>query len=121
MMRKAFVFSMAVVLACAFAVSQADDKDKPKYTTKEVMKKALKGPLHKKVVGGKASDAEKKELHELYVALSKNKPKKGDAASWKKLTGALVSAAKDAVDGKDGAAAKLKKAGNCAACHKAHK
>ena len=121
MMRKAFVLSMAVVLACAFAVSQADDKDKPKFTIKEVMKKALKGGLHKKVAGGTASDKEKKELNEMYVALSKNKPKKGDAASWKKLTGALVKASKDAVDGKDGAAAALKKAGNCGACHKVHK
>ena len=122
MMRKVVVFSMAaVVLAGAFAASNADDKDKPKHSIKDVMKKALKGPLAKKVADGKASADEKKQLHEMFVSMSKQKPKKGDADSWKKLTTALVKAAKDALDGKDGAGAALNKAKNCKACHSKHK
>ena len=75
----------------------------------------------KKVASGGASDAEKKELHSLLVALSKNNPKKGDAESWKKLTGALVKASKAAVNGDAKAGDALKKAANCKACHNNHK
>ena len=57
----------------------------------------------------------------MLVALSKNEPPKGDADSWKKLTGALVKAAKGCVDGDADAGAALRKAGNCGACHKKHK
>lgn len=99
----------------------ADDDDAPKYKIKDVMKKAMKGPLLKKVAGGDASDAEKKQLHEMLVALGKNSPPKGDEDSWKKLTGALAKAGKAAVDGEEDAGAALKKAANCKACHSKHK
>lgn len=99
----------------------ADDEDKPKYTTKDVMKKAMKGPLLKKVASGGASEEETKQLHDMLVALSKNKPKKGEQDSWKQLTGALVKAGKAAVDGDSGAGAALKKAANCKNCHSKHK
>ena len=99
----------------------ADDDSAAKYSTKDVMKKAFKGPLLKKVAGGDASEAEKKELHQMLVALSKNKPKKGDAESWKKLTGALVKASEAAVKGDAKAGSMLKKAANCKACHYSHK
>ncbi len=98
-----------------------DDAEKPKHTTKEVMKKALKGPLLKKVAGGDASDEEKKELYELLVALGKNTPKKGEADSWKTLTSALEKASKAAVNGEADAGEKLTKAANCKACHDVHK
>lgn len=86
-----------------------------KYTNKEVMQKAMKGGLMNKVVGGKATDDEKKQLVDLFTALHENTPKKGDAENWKKMTDALVKAAKDA----DGKALKL--AANCMACHKEFK
>jgi hypothetical protein len=101
-------------------VTNAEDA-KPKHTIKEVMKAAHKSKLNEKVADGKASDAEKKELVELYVALAANKPPKGEAADWKTKTDALVAAAKDAEAGKEGAGAALKKAYNCGACHSAHK
>ena len=44
---------------------------------------------------GEASAEEKKQLVELYEALAANKPPKGDEASWKEKTAALVAAAKD--------------------------
>jgi hypothetical protein len=111
------------LLAVCFvaAPSFAADDDAPKYSIKEVMKKAFKGPLVKKVASGDASDEEKHELHDMLVALSKNEPKKGDAESWKKFTGALVKAAKGVVDGDEKAAGKLKKAANCKACHSVHR
>ncbi len=90
---------------------------------KDVMKKAHTGKptLLAKATGAKATDDDKKMLLELYEALGKNKPPKGDEDEWKKRTEAIVAAAKDLVEGTKGAGAKLTKAANCGACHKAHK
>ncbi len=117
------LMSGSLLIACFVCLPAMgeDDDAEPKYKIKDVMKKAMKGPLLKKVAGGQASDAEKKELHEMLVALSKNKPKKGEADSWKKLTGALVKASKAAVDGADDAGEQLKKAADCKGCHSKHK
>ncbi|MEO1529650.1 MAG: hypothetical protein AAFX06_29875 [Planctomycetota bacterium] len=124
-MRKKITTAMACALAFAFigmpALAADDDDKKPKYSTKQIMKEAFKGPLVKKVSSGKASDEEKKKLHEMLVALAKNKPKKGEEDSWKELTAALVKAGKAAVDGQADAGAMLKKAANCKACHSKHK
>jgi hypothetical protein len=89
-----------------------------KYTTKEVMKAAhAKGKLRDKVAGGMATDEEKKMLVEYYEALAANKPPKGDEASWKEKTAALLTAAKDAAAGKTDALKMV----DCQGCHKAHK
>ena len=102
---------------CVFHAAQ----DKPKYTIKEVMGDAMKGGLCKKVGGGKASKDDKEKLVELFVALNKNTPPKGEAASWKEKTEALLTAAKELAAGTKGGEAKLQKAANCNACHGAHK
>ncbi len=117
------LMSCSLLITCFVCLPAmgADDDDEPKYKIKDVMKKAFKGPLLKKVASGKASDDEKKELHAMLVALGKHKPPKGEADSWKKLTSALNKAGKAAVDGDDDAAAQLKKASNCKACHSQHK
>ena len=115
--RVAALFSGIMVMVCMIAVPTAAEK----YSTKDVMKKAFKGGLLKKVAGGTASDEEKKELQSMLVSLSKNKPKKGEADSWKKLTGALVKAGDGAVKGDPKAGDMLKKAANCKACHNSHK
>ena len=93
---------------------EGGDKKEP-VSIKVVMQKAMKGGLCGKVAGGKASEAEKKQLIALFTDLAANKAPRGDDASWKEKTAALLAAAK-ADDGKA-----LKKAANCAACHKAHK
>jgi hypothetical protein len=95
----------------------------PKYSIKDVMARAHKPPanLLRKVAQGDATAQEKADLLELYKALAENSPPKGDAASWKEKTGLLVSAAQAAVDGDADAGSQLKKAGNCMACHSAHK
>jgi hypothetical protein len=103
------------------ADNAAADDAKPKFTTKQVMEKCMKGGLCKKVAEGKASEAEKAQLVEMISALAQNKPPKGEADSWKTKTAALGEAAKAAADGKEGAGAALMKAANCAACHKEHK
>ncbi|OYP39119.1 hypothetical protein [Rhodopirellula sp. MGV] len=116
----ALMGAFAVITVCS-PVLAADEDDKPKYTIKEVMKEAFKGPLVKKVASGDASEEEISKLHEMLVALAKCEPKKGEAESWKKLTGDLVKAVEAVKEGKDDATAMLKKASNCKACHSKHK
>jgi hypothetical protein len=120
------VLGIAVGSAWSFSgAAQKDDDDakKPKYTIKEVMKKAHgpKDGLLKKVQAGKASKEELTELLAMYQALELNKPPKGDEAEWKKRTEALVKAANAAVKNDKSAAKLLKEATNCASCHKVHK
>jgi hypothetical protein len=124
-MRHGLRYGAAALLAAAFmgvTVFGAAD-DKPKYDIETIMEKAhdKDNGLYKKVVDGKADADEKKQLLDYYTELGKNKPPKGDAKSWKEKTTALVSAAKQIVDGKDAGVKDLKKAANCMACHKVHK
>jgi len=118
---------LVVVLVGGFAGGTAlaansflEDK-KPKHTIKIVMAKAHKGGLLKKVLSKKGSDAEKKQLVEYYTSLTQNTPPKGDLKAWKKRTGAVLAAAKEVQEGKATGIAKLRKATNCAACHKVHR
>ena len=122
-MRKLFVVSIVVLfgwLAVSLAVGTAQE-NKPKYTTKEVMQKAHKGGLMKKVSEGKASAEEKKQLLEFYEALAANKPPKGDEAEWKAKTSAIIAAARAAAEGEAGAAEKLSATVKCMECHSAHR
>lgn len=116
MKRNAIVSGLVITLAAAWmlSVAVADDKDKPKYTIKEVMK-LHKDKLHEKFQDGKASKEDKEKLIEAYEAMGKNKPPKGDEKEWKEKADALVKAVKD-----DDIAG-FKKAVNCGACHGAHK
>src|SRR5262249_5595705 len=94
-----------------------------KFTIKEVMQKAHKGDLLKKVLGGKASAEEKEELVLSYTALQINKPPRGDEKSWEVKTQALIDTAKAvAKDDKDKKVlVGLEKASSGAACHSVHK
>ena len=119
----------ALLFASVFVASSVgfawmdDEEEKPKYTTKQVMAKVFKGrtALLSKVSKGTATEEEKKSFMEYLNALAKNSPSKGDAESWKTKTAALIKAGKAVVAGDEGGGAALKKAANCAACHKAHK
>jgi hypothetical protein len=107
-------------------VYAASDADKPKHAIDSVMDiahKPKKGTpsLFKRVVDGKASKEEQKQLLSLYEDLSKNKPPKGSEQDWKDRTGKMIAAARDVVDGKQGAAKALGKVVNCKACHQLHK
>lgn len=123
-MRKLLVAGVVVAFGwlALTVVTTAEEAAKPKYTIKQVMKAGhAKGALKDKVAEGKATDEEKVALIAYYEALAANKPKKGSAESWKEKTTALVAAAKEAAEGKEGAGEKLKTASNCMACHKEHK
>jgi hypothetical protein len=120
-MRNLVLLSAVFAMVFAVAFAQAEEKAKPKYTIKQVMKMAHKDGLKDKVVKGNGSAEDAKQLLALYQALAANKPKKGDAESWKEKTGVIVVAAKGVVAGKDGSLAALGKAVNCGACHKVHK
>jgi hypothetical protein len=113
----------ATALIVGMDSNYAGEKKEPKYTIKEVMKKAHagKGAIMKAVAAGKASDEEKQELVELYTALAMNKPPMGDEGEWKEQTGKMLQAAKKAAKGDEKAAASLTKIVNCGACHKKFK
>lgn len=122
---KFFLMSaLTMGLAAGLGVSGAADDAKPKYDIEQIMEKAHKPPknsLFVKVKSGKANEEQKKQLLELYEELAKNKPEKGDLKDWQRRTNALVQAAKDVVDGKDGASQGLAKAADCKGCHQLHR
>ena len=120
-MRVPFLGAVLVLFIAAFGMFATAQDDKPKFTIKEVMKKAHESKLCGKVADGKASKEEKDSLVEMYVALTKNKPSKGDAKSWETKTKALVDAAKECVEDEKKGGPKLKAAVNCMNCHKVHK
>jgi hypothetical protein len=125
--------AFGVLVFVASAVG-ADDKTPP---IKEIMTKAHKGGDSLLATVGKDLKADtpdwaevgklSKQLVELGTALGKNKPPKGDQASWDKLTkdyldtATTLETAAEKKEKKDAAAAQSKLAGSCMACHKAHK
>ena len=111
----------AVLALAVLVVGATSSQDAPK-TTKEVMA-MHKGndSLLNKVTSGKGTEDDHKKLLTAYEFLAAQKPSKGDEASWKAKTAALISAAKDLVEKKAGAADALKKASDCKACHSVHK
>lgn len=125
-MRKTKLVLSAVASLCV-AVSlisvQAAEKAKTKYSMDDIMKKGMKGDnsLLKKTMEGTASDADKKLLLEYVKDLASHHPEKGDEASWKAKTAALIAATQKVVDGDKTAVPKLKEASNCKACHSVHK
>lgn len=109
------VFSLVLV-----ADSSLQGGDKKEVTIKDVMRiahSAKKGmpTLLEKVRDGEATKEEKAKLIELYTAMSKATPPKGDADSWKTRTTALLEAVKtENVKG-------IMKASACTGCHTEHK
>jgi len=114
----------------SWSEEKEEEKKKPK-SISEVMKVGFKGgkALMRKVTSTKkpATKEEAAELLSLLTDMSKAKPPKGEQESWDKLNKALVESAKEVSEGiaagKDVEDAKkaLKKAGNCAKCHKEHR
>lgn len=120
-MRHVLTFGLALALVGTAVVSVTRAEDKPKYSIKEVMKAHKKGELREKVLSGTATDTEKQTLVDMYKAMEQADPPKGDKDHWKKLTKAMVKAAEDVRDKKEGATKELENATKCADCHKAHK
>lgn len=113
----------------------AEDKKDETPTIKEIMAKGHKGTdaylgkVKAAVKGEKWDDAQKyaKALAVFGEALGKNKPGKGDADSWKKLSEKYAADTKslfDATEKKDAKAANEALGaigGSCGGCHKVHK
>ncbi len=117
-----YLFAAVIAtLSLALLLGENSAGEKAKHTIPQVMAKAMKGGLCKKVAQGKANDDEKKQLVELFTSLTKNEPPKGEAKDWKEKTSALLAAAKKAADGDEAGAKSLGKLANCKACHDAHK
>lgn len=112
---------MMFVAVPAVTSLQANDDDEPKYDIEQVMKEGMKGGLLRKVASGQASDEEKKKMIEMVESLPHYDLQKGDEESWKMKSEALIKAVKAVVEGEEGAAASLRTAANCMACHQAHK
>jgi cytochrome c556 len=123
---------MAVVAFAAAVSLTAIAADEKVPATKEIMSKGMKGALPK-IAGAAKSEkldsvaAEIKTLKAYGEALGKNKPNKGDEASWKKLTDAFkastaaVAAAAEKKDAKAAAEAAGAIQKSCGGCHGAHK
>lgn len=124
---------LIATMATYGAAASADDKSDKLPTIKEIMDKGHKGSdAYLAKIKGDAKDGkwdEAKDYAKTLVvfgeALGKNKPPKGEDASWEKLTKKYAESTKavlKAVEAKD-AAATTKALGsiNCGECHKAHK
>ena len=103
---------------------------KPTKSVEEVMEAGFKGkdPALKgadtvagRIRAGTASEADLQLMVDLTRQLARNKPPKGELASWTTKTLALQSAAKDLAAHKPGALDAWKDAVNCKACHSVHK
>ena len=104
------IFSLMVACFGLAMVHTAEAAEKITHEQiEEVMKKGFKAKLHNDLA------ANKEVLAKYAQWLAAYKPEKGDAASWKAKTGAIVAAIKA------GDQAGLNKAANCKACHNVHK
>lgn len=94
-----------------------------KLTIKQIMEKAHKGndTILTRALAKKAKPEEVKELLGLYQAMAMLKPGKGDEASWKAKSAALIAATELLVKNDDKGLAGLKAASDCKACHSVHK
>jgi hypothetical protein len=79
--------------------------------------RATRNHLDHKLIDGKATDAEKQELLDLYTQLTKLTPPKGDAEAFRKDAQSLVDAVQAIIDGKENGKDLLIKATDCKSCH----
>lgn len=101
------------------ALAQSDKKA----SIKEVMKAHFKGDTSdiKKATKGELTKEQVSALLAAVKDIAAQKPAKGDEASWKEKTAALVSACEKLEKGEAGAGDAVKAAANCKACHDVHK
>jgi hypothetical protein len=112
----------ALVGVASILPARAESEDSIKGFMKSCHK-APKGvdPICKKAVQGTASPEEIKRLIAGYKMMAKEKPEKGDLASWKEKTAALVKTSSALLKNTDEARAAYKQAVDCKACHSVHK
>lgn len=113
--------SLCLGVLVSMSLAAGQDEAKPKYTLKDIMKQHKKGGLLPKILSGEGTAEDKTALLDMYISMFETKPPKGEMDSWQHLAGASTLAAAKVVVGREGAIDELKKATNCAACHKVHK
>lgn len=112
---KTFFGALCALAVSTSLVSAADIGD--------VMKEAFKGDtsLYKTVATGKGTPADAEKLLGYIKQLPGQKPPKGEQAAYDEKVAKLVKAAEGVVAKNPGALQQLQVAGNCKACHSAHK
>jgi hypothetical protein len=108
---------VAVVVGSAGARVAERFTSKDPASISEIMEKAMKGGLAKKVASGKADEKEKLELLSMMIDLVENEPPQGDANEWKMAAGKAMMDVAKVVVGREGAGEELSKSINCKACH----
>ena len=132
----AFAAMLAVITFLGAVLPSLAEQDKDP-TIKDVMKKANGGSkglcaivgadLKGKDIKWEQVQKESKELATCLAFLAKNKPPRGEQASWDKLTKEYIATAKELVeaadkkDAKEALALHKKLVGACMSCHEAHK
>jgi cytochrome c556 len=109
--------------ACAILASAITASTGSAAEIKDVMKTAMKGEtsLYKTVATHKGTQADADKLLACLKNLKGKKPPKGDQAAFDEKVTKLIAAAEDVAAKKPGALEKLQTAGNCNACHRAHR
>lgn len=116
------LFAAAFLGAALVLPARAEDDD-PIAKFMKATHGAPKGvdSVSKKAVKGIASPAEIQKLIAGYKMMAKQKPEKGDLASWKEKTAALIKTSEALVNGDEAARKAYEQAVNCKACHSQHK
>ena len=108
------VSTLAISTSANTTIPTVDDGPKK---VKAIMAALHKKGLHKKVMTGKATDDEKKQMVDLYVDLVENSAPKGEEIEWKMQAGTAMLAATKVLLGRDDALEEYEKASNCKGCH----
>jgi hypothetical protein len=120
-----YVAPAALILGLAGALTfiRAAEFNESRRVVIAAMRRVFRGPdaLIEKAAAGEASQTDKQKLLKVLTGMAAVPAARGDAASWKARTEALVAAAQDLVDGKEGARDRLRAASACKACHLAHR
>jgi cytochrome c556 len=111
------------LLASSVFRSVAADEKKDESAIGKVMKDHFKGDTSdiKKATKGELSKDEVTKLLAALKTLPTAKPSKGESASWKEKSEALVLAGEKLEKGDAGAGDAVKAAANCKSCHDAHR
>jgi hypothetical protein len=114
--------TVAAILLAGVSIASAE-KGEHHEAFEKIMKEGFKGKtsIVAKATEGTASAAEIKTLQGMLKDLAGLKPPKGEMASWKEKTAALIKAGNLVAKGDKSGGAALKKAANCKACHSVHK
>jgi hypothetical protein len=133
MTRRAHLTGLSLLTAIGFTLihtivqaGQDPEAAKPKHAIEEVMQGAHVAPegqqsLLARVAAGRASDEEKQQLLDFYISLAENEPPRGELTAFQEKTRPIIIAAAKVVVGREGAGAELRRAVNCAGCHRDHK